>query len=58
MPCPAQMLGNVFTIRRHLRRGTAYVECGGLPPLYAVSARRGVLQLVAMTARSARQPSD
>ena len=31
-------------IRSQAFGGDAYVECGGLPPLFAVPARRDVLQ--------------
>jgi hypothetical protein len=56
--CPAQMLGYAFPINHISTVGAAYVECGGLPPLFAVPARRDVLQPVTMAAAPARQSSN
>jgi hypothetical protein len=49
LPRPAQMLGNTSPISHSFSIATAHVECGGLPPLYAVPAGRDVLQSCAST---------
>jgi hypothetical protein len=51
------MLGNACAIRRGVRTGTAHMECGGLPPLFAERACPGVLRAFASAWDWARQAS-
>jgi hypothetical protein len=44
MLCPAQMLDDRAPYRPRARIASEHVECGGLPPLFAVPACRDVLQ--------------
>jgi hypothetical protein len=49
------MLGDKFPVNHSFSIATAHVECGGSPPLFAVPARRDVLQPLTMAADPARQ---
>jgi hypothetical protein len=44
MLCPAKILGEMRPIPSQPFGGDASVECGGLPPLFAVPACRDVLR--------------